>query len=42
MRLRAQTGRGQADMASTVPGFGATLSAAALIERIANWEQETA
>jgi hypothetical protein len=31
-----------ANMASAVPGFGAALSAAALTERIAQWEEETA
>lgn len=31
-----------ANMASAVTGFGTTLSAAALTERITQWEQETA
>jgi hypothetical protein len=31
-----------ANMASAIPGFGAAMSAAALIERIAQWEEETA
>jgi len=31
-----------ANMASALPGFGASLSAAALTERIAQWELETA
>jgi hypothetical protein len=31
-----------ANMASAVPGFGTGLSAAALTERIAQWEEETA
>ncbi|MEU0496750.1 hypothetical protein [Mycobacterium sp. NPDC006124] len=31
-----------ANIASAVPGFGASLSAAALAERVAQWELETA
>jgi cell division protein ZapA (FtsZ GTPase activity inhibitor) len=31
-----------ADMISAIPGFGTALSAAALSERISQWEQETA
>lgn len=40
--LRHDHAASHANMASAVPGFGAALSAAALNDRIAEWEQETA
>ena len=40
--LRDSHAAAHADMASAVPGFGTALSAAALNDRIARWEQETA
>jgi cell division protein ZapA (FtsZ GTPase activity inhibitor) len=40
--LRNEHTKAHTKLASTVPGFGAALSAAALNERLAQWEQETA
>jgi ferritin-like metal-binding protein YciE len=39
--LRHDHAAAHANMASAVPGFGSALSAAALNERIVQWEQET-
>ena len=39
--LRHEHSAAHADMASAVPGFGASMSAKALNDRIAQWERET-
>lgn len=40
--LRNEHTKAHAKLASAIPGFGAALSAAALNQRMAHWEQETA